>query len=55
MMRSFVLWLGMYCITVTLFWLESGSVATGAAFGLVSASLKTIWSISLNRLWGPKQ
>ena len=42
--RPIVLWLGMYVITLTLFWYESGSIVKGLGFGLVSATLKTIWS-----------
>lgn len=38
------LWLGMYAITVLLFWYESGALTTGLLFGLLSASLKTIWA-----------
>lgn len=38
------LFLGMYFITCLLFYIESGSIAKGALFGLISASLKTIWA-----------
>lgn len=39
------LWLGMYAITCTLFYIETGSLAKGALLGLLSATLKTIWGI----------
>jgi hypothetical protein len=39
------LWLGMYAITALLFWSESGKLTTGLLFGLVSATLKTLWSL----------
>ena len=50
-MRSTVLFIGMYGITVTLFWVESGSVTTGLTFGLLSASLKTVWANVHNRYY----
>ncbi len=43
-MRSITLFVGMYGITVGLFWVESGSLSTGLAFGILSASLKTAWA-----------
>ena len=42
--RHGTLFAGMYVITITLFWIESGSITTGLLFGLVSATLKTSWS-----------
>lgn len=48
------LWLGMYLITVVLFWFETGSVATGLYMGLISASLKTMWSVVHGRISGEK-
>lgn len=50
-MRSTVLFIGMYGITVTLFWVESGSVTTGLTFGLLSASLKTAWANVHTRIY----
>lgn len=45
MIRGITLFVGMYGITVTLFWVETGSLVTGLIFGLLGASLKTVWSI----------
>jgi hypothetical protein len=43
--RVATLWLGMYAITVSLFWYESGQLTTGLVFGLASATLKSLWSL----------
>ncbi len=42
--RPMTLWMGMYAITMTLFWIETGSPTKGILLGLLSASLKTAWS-----------
>jgi hypothetical protein len=44
--RATSLWLGMYVITVSLFWYESGELQTGLVFGAISATLKSIWSVA---------
>jgi hypothetical protein len=49
--RPFSLWLGMYGITLTLFWIETGSPVKGLLLGLLSASLKTVWAKLHQRLF----
>ena len=43
-MRGLTLFGGMYAITVTMFYIQSGSILTGLTFGAVSAGLKTVWA-----------
>jgi uncharacterized membrane protein len=50
-MKAFTLWFGMYCVTLALFTYETGDPLKGAVFGLVAATLKTLWSMAHNRLW----
>ena len=37
-----LLWLSMYGVTLTLFWLETGHLWRGAALGLLAASTKAV-------------
>ena len=55
MIRGITLWLGMYGITSILFYIETGSVGKGLMLGLVSATLKTLWSICHSKVWGKLQ
>lgn len=43
-MRGLTLFAGMYGITVTMFYIQSGSIVTGLTFGAMSAALKTVWA-----------
>jgi len=39
------LWLGMYAITATLFFIETGNIVTALTFALIGSTLKTLWSL----------
>ncbi len=43
-LRHLTLFAGMYCITVTLFTLETGSFVKGLLVGLLAAWLKSLWA-----------
>lgn len=46
---------GMYAITFTLFWLETGCLWKAASMGLVSAVLKSAYGLFHGSLWSPGQ
>lgn len=48
--RPVTLFLGMYAITSVLFWVKTGSLVTGLSMGVLSAGLKTAWSLLHSRL-----
>jgi len=43
--NGFTLLLGMYTITVLIYWAFNGDLAHGMVFGLMTASAKTVWSL----------
>ena len=43
--NGITLLLGMYAITVLIYWWFNGDLAHGAVFGLMTASAKTVWSL----------
>ena len=45
------LFLGMYGVTLTLFWLKTGSLVTGFWMGIIAASAKTFIANLNDRLW----
>ena len=47
--NGFTLLLGMYSITVLIYWLFNGDLAHGLIFGLFTASAKTVWSLVHHR------
>jgi hypothetical protein len=43
--NGITLWLGMYAITVFIYWLKVGHFYDGLLFALMTASAKTVWSL----------
>lgn len=43
--NGFTLLLGMYVITVLIYWAKTGHLLDGMVFGLMTASAKTVWSL----------
>ena len=54
--RWFIMWLTlfvpMYLVTLTAFWIETGSLAKGAGIGLLIASVKTVVGSIHHNYWG---
>jgi len=48
--NGFTLLLGMYAITVFIYWCFNGDLAHGLIFGLFTASAKTVWSLIHKKL-----
>lgn len=42
--------LGMYLITVVIYWVKTGHLLDGMVFGLITSSAKTVWSLFHKKL-----
>lgn len=50
-MRITTMFIGLYTITVFAFWIETGSIVHGLAWGAITTSLKTAWTHVHHKLW----
>ena len=53
--RGLSLWLGMYFITVCLFYWETENWKTALFMGLLSSSIKTVWGLFHHKIFPAKK